>query len=275
MTQEQTPTTDLKKRFEDLQKSYLNDHSKDTFKIVVLGTKGAGKTTFACTGRRPIYMYSFDPDGPRTVKDLIESGELTVIDCEEERIQSPRAYKKFKQQFDQDIESGLLNKMGTVIIDSMTTFSDAALHKVQLNAGRPGQKVQLQDYGEHVQMIMEVMTDLMNLEADVVLCGHLLALVDQVTEKIVYDLLTAGRLARVKPPILFSEVYTLLTKRNDNKTMFPTGLERVLLTVTDGTYPGTTRHGAKGRFDIVEKPDIMHLRKKAGLSTELWREGWK
>jgi hypothetical protein len=67
--------------------------------------------------------------------------------------------------------------------------------------------------------------------------------------------------------VYFSESFTYINeKKGDN-------IERYLITRNDGMYKCSTRLGkqdekGKPRFDLHEKPDIKHLLRKAGLSTE-------
>jgi hypothetical protein len=44
--------------------------------------------------------------------------------------------------------------------------------------------------------------------------------------------------------------------------------KRVLLTGNDSYYKASTRLGRDGKFLLREEPNLMNLRKKAGLSTD-------
>jgi hypothetical protein len=61
---------------------------------------------------------------------------------------------------------------------------------------------------------------------------------------------------------LFTEKYVLLTKKTSS------GLDYQLLTQDQARYRASTQLGAGGKLDPIETPDIKHILKKVGRSTE-------
>jgi len=210
-------------------------------------------------------VFSFDPGGTKlpALMDL-ESRGLAVLDTvyETEDDKKPFAFKVFNEVFTSITAANEWNRIGTVAIDSLTTFERAVMNAVLAEGGRAGTQPQLQDYGKVQVVFSQVLRALAALPCDFVLTAHVSTDRDELTGALHSSLLCAGKLA-YKIPVLFDEVLlTTVSKGAQGALNF--GVQ----TRSDGKLKASSRRFGTKEFAVVEAPNMKHLRKKAGLPTE-------
>jgi hypothetical protein len=255
---------DYADEFANLRSAYNDAPQGERMHIIIYGAKGTGKTTFAGTGRRPILFHMFDPGGEKSVRDALrDPNDRVYVDARfsSEDARKPTAFKAWEQEFDRLRNKGFFNSIGTYVLDSGTTWSDAAMNYIFAAKGKPCAKPEWDHY--HIQQITlrDHIKRLMALPCDVVLTGHIDTEKDEISGALFKDVLLTGKL-RVKVPILFDEMYMTQVKEASNGRKF------TIITQPTDRFTACTRLGANGRFEATEEPNIKNLLTKAGLSCE-------
>ncbi len=253
------------KKAEEIRALYMKQSSGDNFTALVMSEFGMGKTSFICTGRKPILIDSFDPRGTVVVEtlypELIEKGDILIRTFWAETSKAPTEYLRWEHMWMKDINSGFFDKIGTYGIDSATTFIDALSYQVAKKQGRKEARLAIQDYIPIYNTLKDIIKNTSSQKCDFILTAHLVMMQDDLTSVVRAELDTYNKL-RSQVPLLFTEKYVLLSKETSK------GLERQLLTEDQSRYRASTQLGAGGKLDPIEKPDIKHILKKVGRSTE-------
>lgn len=255
----------LKASIPDVLRKQLNPElpTNDSVNWLLYGPFGTGKTHTVFTGRQPIYMQSFDPNGSslRHVSALCAEGKAIVNrDCEYEDDKSPSAFDKFVLNFNTLKKAGAFDHIGTYSIDSLTFLTDAILNKVHANNGLIGKNLRIQDYGEVKDIFKRVIAMCCALPCDFVLTAHVTSEKDEVTLETITNITTVGKNAQIIPTF-FDEVYVSEVNRKDAAASYH------VLTSPQRRYNARTRIGS-GVFAQHEVPDLMALRKKAGRGVD-------
>lgn len=253
---------DIKKEFEAIRAMYSAQAQQKTFNALVYGDFGTGKTNLLKTARRPIHIDSFDPGGTKTVRDEIAEGWILAdTRYEVEDPMKPTAFELFDKEYHRRKRDGYFDAIGTYVVDSATTWANAAMNLILKKASRLGGPPFQQDYLPAMSMIENAIKDMTTLPCDVILTAHLDVDKDEATGKMFVGPLFVGKLKQ-RIPLLFDELYCAQVKKS------AAGEQYILLTKSDGIFKARTRLGKGGIFDAAETPDIKALLKKAGYSTE-------
>lgn len=252
---------------EKLRTLYTESPHQNTFSALVLGDYGTGKTHLLRTCRFPAHIDSFDPRGTRTLNDLILKGDIIAdTQYEVEDRHTPTAFKLWARNFEARVKSGYFNAFGTYMLDSSTTWSDAIMNDVLKTAGLAGETPRRNhDYVPQKNAIQTWMRRILNLPCDVIITGHLKDIFEtRMSGNEPVDVLVGKRYlttgdGSVRIPLLFSEIYVLLTKQKGTQT------EYQLLTQPYNFYSARTR---LGKLNMFETPNIKEILRKCGLPTE-------
>ena len=262
-----TEILEAKRMAEEYQRLYSElVGSRQSFSCLVMGLFGAGKTTFACTGRLPILVDTFDPNGTIIfqtdpfLRDLVQKGALVTRTFWNESTHSPTEYQKWEKIWQDDCKSGFIGRFGTYCIDSGTTQLEAITNYIAYKKGR-GDNLQIQDYPIIYNIIRDIVKISSSQGADFIYTGHLVDARNDLTSEVMAELDTYQRL-KSRLPLLFTEKYVIMEKQTSK------GVEHILLTEPRGRFRASTQLGAKGIFKAEEVPNIKELLKKAGMQSE-------
>lgn len=251
-----------------LNQIYNSDSRGETFRGIIAGHQGTGKTSLALTCPAIVHIDSFDPGGTVVLQEAIDAGRILAdTRFEVDSLDNPVAYNAFDQSLQRRISAGYFNCINTYILDSLTTLGMAALNlviKERIAKGKHASETpQKDDWGPQMTKIKKVIQKIAGLPCNVIITAHIQRKEDKVTERHYNSLLVTGNLNQLIP-IQFGEVYVLQTKEKANE------IARALLTQPFGEYTeiAKSRLGGRGRFDLFEPPDIRALLRKAGKPYE-------
>lgn len=242
-------------------KDYI-ENSSSRFNALIYGRMGSGKTSIFKTVRKPVYVISFDPGGVTTLQDDID-GKTMIVDTrfEREDPRKPWVWTEFDKVFHRLKTAGLFAKLGTLGIDSLTTLAQCALNWVMAKEGRAGGHPFQNDWLPQMALLENFIRELVSLPCDTILIAHPDMEKDDLSGKTFSTPMITGKL-KTRLPILFSEIYYADTVETKD------GINYRLITQKTGMYDARSRLGRGGRFDLYELPDVKHLLKKAGYSTD-------
>lgn len=244
----------------DYIKSLAKPTAPDKFSAIVYGQSGVGKTHLLRTCRQPILVHSFDPNGSLTNRNVAEATNM-IVDTrfESESAKAPTAFSLWEKTMELLESQGMFGKLGTFALDSATLWADALMNAVTKAKGR--QKPTYDDYFIVQATIKDWVKRMTMYPCDFILTGHVKIDRDEVSGIVTSEIVVVGSM-REFLPLLFDEMY-LLTTRQTSK-----GAEYVLQTQSSGIYKARTRLGTGGLFEPFETPNVMELRRKAGMSTQ-------
>lgn len=244
--------------FRKVRDLYRTQSQEKNFNALIYGDTGTGKTYGLRTARKPVLVHSFDPGGSRSIADLVETGEV-IVDArwELEDAKSPTAYKAWETEFDRLRKLGIFDTVGTFVIDSITTWSEAMMNYILKKNGRAGETPQLQDYLVQMLTIRDVIKVATGLPCDFIAIGHINMDKDEVTGKMTSSPLVTGKLSS-RLPLLFDEVYVTEAKEKAQ------GIEYTYLTRNNGLLKARSRLAPKAKLETREPQDIKSILKRAG-----------
>ncbi len=256
-----------------LYQMYKEDPRTGSFKAIIYGGIGSGKTSMLRTCRLPVHIDSFDPGGTKVLRgEGILNGTLYLdemskgnIICdtryEVENPMSPTAAVLWDKEFGKRLEMGYFNRLGTYVIDSMTTWAQDIMYEVMRKAGRTGGVPQQNDWLPQMTIIENAMRKFLSLPCDCILIGHDSADKDESTGRMFVSLMITGKLVK-RVPLLFDEIWMAQTKETSK------GIEYQLLTKSTGLFTARSRLCNKGQILEYEQPNIKAILEKAGLPTD-------
>lgn len=272
---------DIRKEISELQTMYSDRAKRRLLSALILGGSGSGKTRLSCTGRRPVHIDSFDPNGTDTVRDWIKEGWV-IADTRFE----DEGFQLWDQVFEQRVKSGYFNHIGTYVLDSFTTFSDAVMAVVLSGlvrkADRGGDKKatkidtellripQENDYPLQMNILMNALNSeqgILRLPCDVIVIGHLEDKKNKQGAVIARGLYCTGKLM-TRIPRLFQEIYVCETEETSR------GINWIVKTQPEGLVEARSRLGAEGKLAFKEKPDLMAIMRKCGLDPQHKEMPW-
>lgn len=263
---------DVRTEFNNIRQMYKDSPGRDKFNCLLIGRMGTGKTTTACTGRKPVLLHAFDPGGEKAVADLIQSGEV-IADSRfsYEDPKKPTQFEAWVAEMQRLERIGIFQHIGTYVLDSLTTWSDCLIGSVMKRTGHLQSGMEIQDWGKFLNDALAYVRTILALPCDVVVTAHLDFDKDEGTGQLIGTMMMSGQ-GKIKIPLLFDERYIMQAKET------ATGVAHSLLTKSTGKLEATTRMGRNGKFALVEEPNLKALLQKAGKPSDdlpLFNEGGK
>lgn len=209
MSLPETPTAQPQSRassiLEALQKRQVRPDKY--LRTLVYGQSGTGKTFSLRTARKPLFVDSFDPGGSVVLADLIDRGEAIVrTEFEIEDPKRPSAFQKWDSSLDEIEKSGLMQRFGTYVLDSATTWGQACLNLVLAKAGRAGGTPQQNDWYPQMNLMEAGIRRIFSFPCDIIFICHNDTQKDEIIGKITRAPMLTGK-SKTRIPLLFSEVY--------------------------------------------------------------------
>lgn len=257
----------IQNKVQSLHDLYRDESAKQQrLRLCLYGYKGSGKTTCACTGRKPVYLQSFEPGGTlvKSLQPLIAAGDVIVdTSWEEYDLTDSTVIERWINEMKELEKNGLFNHIGTFVCDSITFLAEYLMTNViskdLKNATRTtaAPVAQLQNYVPFQSRLMNLMKCFVGYPCDMIMTGHIGKITDEVTGQQKTGLALIGEKSSAKITPVFSELWCMRPKSTSQ------GTEYELLTQAQGIYDACTRIG-DGIFAPVEKPNITSLLERAG-----------
>lgn len=254
-----TDRIDITVELESLRKMYEENREAKGMGFLIYGDFGTGKTNILLTCPKPVLIHSFDPGGLVTIeKEMADPNSEVYGDVrfEGENPMKPTVWDAWTRECDRLARAGILDQLGTFVLDSGTTWASAAMNTILKKAGRLGGPPYKQDYLPAMSLMENKIKEILTHRCNFVLICHEDTTKDENSGKMFIGPLLIGQL-KMRIPLLFGELYCAQAKQTAK------GVEYSLLTQATGLYRARTRMG-KGIFDLYEEQDITALLRKAG-----------
>ena len=251
----QTNSSDIIKMMKD---KYGAKDMTAHLQFLIYGPSGSGKTYSLRTAKTPLWIDSFDPGGSTALNDMVQDGRAVVIsEYENEDAKHPTAFALWDSNFDKLEKAKVFDNVGTYVLDSATTWAQAALNEVMRKSARAGGVPQQNDWYPQMVLMEAAIKRIMSLPCDVVFICHDDVMKDEITGKVMRSPLLTGK-ARKRIPLLFSEIYYADVKRT------PKGASYVWQMRKDSTNDARSRmSGLPGvNIEDFEPQDFQALMKK-------------
>ncbi len=202
-------------------------------KIMVVGQAGGGKSKLATTLPGKTFAWVFDPsaesayagcpwvDYSKYSLDLLDLTPYSLTKATNERIQKvatvapPKAYLEYAKDFNQAWSDKLYDSYDNIVLDSYTTFQDAAMDAVMFNNGRFGKVPQQDDYPAQMALAMRNLRSLCSLEKNIYIIFHDTMEQDATTKKMLFIPLITGK-NKTRIPNLFNHLIRCSAEQEKN-----------------------------------------------------------
>lgn len=162
-----------------------------------------------------------------SVRDCVKEGWMHVKRFDDDDIYSPHAFRGWEKHFLELRNSGFFNHVGTYVLDSVTTWSEALMIEVLHSTGktpnstrlvldhRSSQKggsvadpaiPELRDYLVQMKTMIQLLGLMTSLPCDFVSIAHIQTTKDEVSGRLETGPMVTGKLSQ-HLPLLFDEVY--------------------------------------------------------------------
>lgn len=256
--------TDTAKGLSALKQIASRPSNRGYGRFLVLGEKGAGKTSLLKTCPKPLLIDSFDPGGTEPLsKEIAEGLIFADTQYESDDIYDPTAFFSFEREKTARIKAGVFGAVGTYVIDSTTSFQRALIWAIAKKEGRTPalmtvrseekNYLRIQDWSTVANYMILLCNFLNSLPCHTILLGHLCRDKDA-NGNIAWITDLAGQSSN-HVPYYTPECLVL------RKSIVNGKLTRRLLTQDEGLFKASTRMSG---LLPEEEPDIRALLKKAG-----------
>ena len=250
------------------------DSADSGLNTLLLGKSGVGKTTLLEKMRLPLLVHSFDPGGARGLQPLVDKG-LAIVNTSFERedrfdSRADSAYVNWETEFNILKSNGVFDYVGTYVIDSLTTFSEALISAILRRENRMlpssgkvdprSHGMRMQDWGFFRTFLQSKVFECLSLPCDFTLTGHVNSDLDETTGGFVITPNVSGR-SKFELPLMFDNVWFLSSNKDHSRT---------LLTNSDDKYGAKTRAPLDGVLPRETNDlDLRAWYAKAGYNTEI------
>jgi len=189
-------------------------------RILVLGDTGSGKTTQFLTlpGKKFAYLFDsnailslrgYDIDYEEYLPDRLNMAAVSLSKAkpgDKASVKTSDIYKVWESSFNEKLENNFFDPYDWIGMDSITTFLDLIMDRVQSINGMFGEWPTQDMYGPQMIAFTNVCRSLTGMGKGIYMTGHLDMKQDELTKRIFRKPMMTGRLT-TKIPLLFSDVF--------------------------------------------------------------------
>jgi hypothetical protein len=270
----------------------LTYDSLEFLKLLVYGDSGSGKTLFLSTMPKPLYIFSFDPNGLESIKGtpgiffddyrLFSAAEAKALQQgktlqEQQALDTiNRAVKLYSAVWHNIQELKTNCTYASVAFDSVTFFAEIVRFYIMNLSGRSknyGKPVVTSndmsftqsDFGTHNDLAGDIIDMFLSIPAHAVVTSHGKIADNEDTGAVEYLAGSFGKRFPRELPRKFNEVYRMIVKTRTNQLP-----EYKLQTRSDSNWPAKTNMNwynpttkkQESILDQFETPDFQHLLSK-------------
>jgi len=244
-----------------------DDNDSGSFKALIIGDWGTGKTRLLTTARKPVWVDSFDPNGSVGLLQYKNKRQIIVDSYWEKHTKDNILFESWYDAFQERQRQKLFDRLGTYCLDSISTWAICCMDYIMNKAGRKGEAPKwAHDYVPQRVYLENIMREILALPCDVIAIGHLAERFKKITtrtgevvEEFDHYKFKATGQAVTTIPIMFSEVYCMLDEADSQGKK-----NYKMITSRTNVYPAKSRLAGNGGISHEEEPNIKNILKKAG-----------
>lgn len=233
--------------------SLLEQHHR----ILIMGDSGSGKTHFIGTMPKP-FVCDFD----RGLNTLQGKPVKAMAFGPEDWNAFAAEVKAWK--------GGPMYGCETFCVDSLSMASEAAMNAVLTKSGRRGGQPTVQDWGEAIRRVKDMLGYITTLPCNVVVTAHWQLVRDEILGDVQYLPLIFGKDLPHRLGIWFDEVYSTLVRTKIEGTSSVTSYDLQVKPDARSRIIKSRMNSTGMLFNQFEAPDFNHLQKK--VNPELLHE---
>jgi hypothetical protein len=216
-----SPTLELPKNAKDVAEAGRDQ-------ILVVGGIGVGKTTLFRTLPGKKFIYAFDPNCVRALrgsdieymefcpdytdidlsaKTLRAPEKQVKIDKSSRKDVEPMTYVNWERDFEGRLEDGFFRDHTWIGFDSITTFSEIIMDRIQYLNGRLGKHPEQADWTAQMNVTRNVFR-VANSVCNVYAAAHTETFKDEFTGRVHGKIMVTGR-NRIRIPLMFAHIFAL------------------------------------------------------------------
>ena len=200
-----------------------SEYQRDRLRILAIGPAGSGKTTQLRTLPGKKLLFCFEDNALNSLQgdkaidyqlylpDVVEIAPRSLSSKQNVRStpptgEKPQAFDAFVQDFNSFIkDEKTFNSYDVIAIDSLTSLSKAVMDSVLWLNNRMGQQPAMDDWAAQLNTIENTIRKVTSLPKMVYITAHDTLMQDDLTKKIVNELVLTGQL-KTRIPMLFSDI---------------------------------------------------------------------
>lgn len=224
-------------------------HAGQYKRILIMGDSGSGKTRFIGTMPKP-FVCDFDR-GLNTLQGKPVKAMAFGPDDWNAFAAEVKAWKE-----------GALYGCETFCVDSLSMASEATMNAVMTKAGLYGGQPRVQDWGEAIRKMKDMLGHITTLPCHVVVTAHWQLVRDEMLGDIQYVPLIFGKNLPHLLGIWFDEVYSTIVRTKIEGTAYSTSYDLQVKPDARSRIIKSRMNSTGTLFDQYEVPDFNHLQKK-------------
>jgi len=200
------------------------EYQLDRLRILAIGPAGSGKTTQlrSLPGKKLLFCFednalnslkgASDIDYMLYLPDVVEIAPRSLATKQNVRAtpatgEKPQAFDNFVKDFNDLLrDEETFAKYDVIAVDSLTSLSKAVMDAVLWLNNRTGQQPAMDDWGAQLNTIENTVRKMTSLPRLVYITAHDTMMQDELTKKIVNELVLTGQL-KIRIPMLFSDIF--------------------------------------------------------------------
>lgn len=209
------------------------DAPRGSYRILLAGSTGSGKTTqmWSLPGRK--FAYLFDPNALRSLEGCDIDYELFLPDTTEldstlkgfnkgakddrpPSSREPTCYMRWGTDLNERFENGFFDTYDWICIDGLTFLSKSIMDRLLYINNRFGAVEALSDYRQAGSKLTDLFRTLTSIGKNIYCTAHITSFQDEKTKKIEEQLFIPGS-AKITIPLMFTDLFLAVGPSGEGK----------------------------------------------------------